>query len=372
MSTTTLEAPVALSSTAQKTTLWYTRCPCATAFSVAWQQGTLDAEFAGDKEIEFLSLQQSPDPKVHLSHFSHTQDSSFRYGGNIPAIWARSIGSDTRLVGLAWVTTPHPILVLPESGIRTVADLKGKRLLVIRRGADKLVDFGRATTLRTYETALATAGLTLDDVKLVEISNDKSRIDAKAVADSKIKSVLGTALTKRAGQRDALFPLIRGEVDAITVAGPSSTDIKAFLGAHVVYDVGRDHPDRIQRANNGFPEALTVSGKLIEERPDLVARVVARLLEAGEWAKNNPEKAVSFVAREQSVVDEIIEATYGSELSQAFATDLAADKVAALRSQKDYLLRHGYIQDFDFDAWIDPRPLEAAKQLLAKRKNHTS
>jgi ABC-type nitrate/sulfonate/bicarbonate transport system substrate-binding protein len=269
---------------------------------------------------------------------------------------------------LAWVTTPHPILVLPESGIKTVADLKGKRLLVVRRGADKLVDFGRATTLRTYETALATAGLTLEDVKLVELSNDRPRIDAKAVAESKIKSVLGTALSKRAAHRDILFALIRGEVDAITVAGPSSTDIKAFLGAHVVYDVGRDHPDRTAAANNGFPEALTVSGQLIEEHPDLVARVVARLLEAGEWAQSHPKEAVSFVAREQSVVDEIIDVTYGSELSQVFVTDLASDKIAALRSQKDYLLRHGYIKDFDFEAWIDPRPLAAARHLLAKRR----
>src|SRR6202000_3408163 len=117
------------------------RCPCATAFSVAWQQGTLDAEFAGDESVEWLSLQQSPDPRVYLSHFSHTQGNSFRYGGNIPAIWARASAADTKLIGLAWVTTPHPILVLPDSGIKTVADLKGKRLLVVTRGADKLVDF---------------------------------------------------------------------------------------------------------------------------------------------------------------------------------------------------------------------------------------
>ncbi len=331
-------------------------------------RGALDAEFAADSEVEWLSLQQSPDPRAYLSHFSHTQGNSFRYGGNIPAIWARASGADTRLIGLAWVTTPHPILVLPDSGIKTVADLKGKRLLVVKRGADKLVDFGRATTLRTYETALATANLTLDDVKLVEIENNKSRIDPKAVAESKIKSVLGTALTKRAGHREVLFALIRGEVDAITVAGPASTDIKAFLGAHVVYDVGRDHPDRIARANNGFPEALTVSGRLIEERPDLVARVYARLLEAGKWAQQHPKEATSFVAREQSVVDEIIEATYGDELSQVFATDLAVDKIAALRSQKDYLLRHGYIADFDFDNWIDPRPLEDARTLLEERQ----
>jgi ABC-type nitrate/sulfonate/bicarbonate transport system substrate-binding protein len=218
---------------AEKTTLWYTRCPCATAFSVAWQQGAFDVEFKDDENVEFLSLQQSNDPKVHLSHFSHTQENSFRYGGNMPAIWARSNGADSRLVGLGWVTTPHPIFVLKESGIGTASDLKGKRLAVVRRNVDGVIDFGRASTLRTYETALSTAGLSLNDVHLVELSNSTSRIDPKTVADSKIKSVLRVGTSNLAAHRDILFALIRGEVDAITMAGPASTEIKAFLGAHV-------------------------------------------------------------------------------------------------------------------------------------------
>lgn len=352
--------------TAKKTTLWYTRCPCATAFSVAWQQGAIDAEFANDKNVEFLSLQQSADPKVHQSHYTHTQPNSFRYGGNIPAIWARSRGADTRLVGLGWTTVPHPIITLPDSGIRTVADLKGKRLLVVNREADPIVDFSRITTLRTYETALATAGLTLADVKLVEIAINRPRQDAKAIAESRIKSLAGNALTRRGANREAYFALIRGEVDAIAFPAASGIEAIGFLGAHVVYDVA-NNPDKVARANNSYPEALTISGKLIDEHPDLVARVVLRLLEAGKWARENPAKATAFVAREQSVVDEIIEATYGPQLVDVFATDLDADKIATLRSQKDYLLKNGYIQDFDFDAWIDPRPLEAAKKLFVER-----
>lgn len=351
-----------------KTTLWYTRCPCATAFSVAWQQGAIDAEFAADRDVEFLSLQQSSDPKVHQSHYTHTQENSFRYGGNIPAIWARSRGADSRLVGLAWTENPHPILTLPSSGIRTVADLRGKRLLVIRREADPIVDFSRITTLRIYESALATAGLTLKDVHLVEVASERLRQDPKAIAASRIKSVTGgDALSRRGAHREAFFALIRGEVDVIALPSAAGTEAKALLDAHVVYDAVRDNPDKVARANNSYPEALTISGRLIDERPDLVARVVLRLLEAGKWARENPDKATSFVAREQSVVDEVIEATYGPGLVDVFATDLDDDKIATLRSQKDYLLRNGFIQDFDFDSWIDPRPLKAARELFIER-----
>jgi ABC-type nitrate/sulfonate/bicarbonate transport system substrate-binding protein len=354
------EAPTTdTASKTAKTTLWYTRCPCATAFSVAWQLGLFRQEFADDAEVEFRSLQQSGDPKVYQSHFSHTQENSFRFGGNIPAIWARSIGSDTRLIGLSWVPTPYSILALPGSGIRSVADLKGKRLLVARRTKERAVDFWRATTLRTYETALATAGLTLSDVVLVDLPIDRLFIDPK-VAEGSAHHTLGSALSHRGANREVLFALIRGEADAVVFHSTSSIENAALLGAHVVYDVGRDHPDKVARANNGLPEALTVSGSLLSERPELVARVVGRLLEAGDWAKSHREEAVRFVAREQHAAEEIVEATYGSELYQAFETDLAPDKVAALRSQKDFLLRHGFIEDFDFDSWIDPRPLAEA------------
>ncbi len=123
------------------------------------------------------------------------------------------------------------------------------------------------------------------------------------------------------------------------------------------------------RSNNGGPEALTISGKLIEERPDLVARVVAQLLEAGEWAKTHHEESVRFVAREQYLAEEIVESTYGSSLDQVFQTNLTDDKVAGVRAQKDFLLRHDFIQDFDFESWIDPRPLRWAKELLARKGN---
>ena len=68
--------------------------------------------------------------------------------GNMKAIWARSLGTDSRVIGLSWARTPNQILTLPSSGIRSVADLKGRRLAIVSH-SKALIDMGRASALRT-------------------------------------------------------------------------------------------------------------------------------------------------------------------------------------------------------------------------------
>ncbi|HXZ09102.1 MAG TPA: ABC transporter substrate-binding protein, partial [Paraburkholderia sp.] len=52
------------------------------------------------------------DVTIRRSHFTHSQPWSFRQGGNIPALWARSQGSDTRLIGLSWVDEFQALITL--------------------------------------------------------------------------------------------------------------------------------------------------------------------------------------------------------------------------------------------------------------------
>ena len=119
--------------TAKVSQLWYTRCPVPTATSIAVSRGGLDQEFAVDG-IKIDSLRASGDRQVRESHFDHTQLDSFRQGGNIPPIWSRSNGADTVVIGLTWVDEYQAIISLPSSGIRTVKDLRGRRLgLPVRR-----------------------------------------------------------------------------------------------------------------------------------------------------------------------------------------------------------------------------------------------
>jgi len=343
-------------------TIWYTRCPVPTAFSVAINLGWLDKEFEPDG-IKVASLQQIPDRKALESHFNHTLEDSFRYGGNIPPIWARAEGAETKLIGLAWIDAPHVILTLPESKLRTVADLKGRRLSVPRRVNDR-IDFWRAGAIRTYEVALATAGLTLDDVELVDVPVETPYIDP--AAGSSITGSIFSSARRRSPLSSDLTALVEGRVDAIFTESSFATHLRRFLGAHVVYDV-HTHPDPRVRHNNAIPQAFTVSAALSRDRPDLVARVVAQALIAADWAKSNRERLIHITALEANVPEEVADATY-PKLEHQLRTTLDPDVVDLIRLRKQFLLSHGFIkQDFDLETWIDRRPLRDAHELLRNR-----
>ncbi|HVT92618.1 MAG TPA: ABC transporter substrate-binding protein [Bryobacteraceae bacterium] len=336
-----------------------------TAFGLALQLGWIEAEFARDPDIDIRALQTSADPKVHQSHFSHTQENSFRQGGNLPAVWARANGSDTRVIGLSWIRGPYTALTLPGSGIRTAADLKGRRLLIVRRPNEE-IDFVYAMTLRTYEAALASAGLTLADVQLVEHRVERSYVSDR-VQPGGNRDYVDFRQGKKGGAAAALVTrLIRGEVDVIPSASVGSLKLVELLGLQVVFDEAS--LDR-SSVNNGKPETFAVSARLAAERPDLVARVLARALQAVEWAANNPADAVRFVARELGASEQQIVEAYGDTLQASLEIDLAPANVEGLRQVQDFLHRHRLIaRAFDIDAWIDPGPLQAARALLDERR----
>jgi len=344
--------------------LWYTRCPVPTAFSVAVRLGWIDEEFTKDG-IEIVSLLNSPSRAVRESHFAHTQPNSFRHGGNIPPIWAFSEGNDVRLIGLSWQEEFQPILVRPDSKIRTVEDLKGKKLALPWRKNDS-IDFWRATVLRGFLTALASAGLTERDVELVEIPVQRAFIDDSPEATTHDGSLWSAASTSSL-QREEAVALLTGKVDAIFSHGAHAANVRAFLGARVLLDVGK-LPDRRQRINNATPLALTASGELIDKRPELVIRWLTRVIEAGEWAKSHRDETYRIVAAESGVPEEIAREAYGDTLPDSLVPNLSPENVQALVSQKEHLLSHGFIKnDFDVDDFIVREPLLEAKRIAAIR-----
>ena len=122
--------------------LWFTRCPVPTATGIAYQLGWLTEAFAGD--------------------------------GNMLAIGARAQGEPTKLVGLTWIEESQLILTRPDTGIRSAADLKGRRLALPGWSYNDIpahvrgTSIARGMSLAGYKGVLASAGLTLDDVDLIE------------------------------------------------------------------------------------------------------------------------------------------------------------------------------------------------------------
>jgi len=342
-------------SVSTKTKFLYTRCPgVPTISAVAAPLGYLVDEFAQDADLDVTHKQIGFTGKTEWAHEDRFW---IRNAGHAPAIWGRAKGVDSKVVALSWLEGTYPVVTLTGSGIRHVADLKGKRLGIVR-AKDALFDLQYVGQLNTYTTTLSTAGLTLDDVKLVEIHRPKFDPTAVRTKDTKRQA-------SRESNIDLADRLNRGEFDAIGVQ--TAAEIGEFISVRVLYAV-RNHPDPVARVHPGVLRGLVVSGPLLRERRDLVVRALARLLQAADWAKSHPREIVTNLAENYDIYPEVLTGKY-EDLVAGVQIDLSPTKIAALRYQKDFLLRHHLIEkDFDVEPWVDHGPLAEAHRLYDEWK----
>lgn len=340
---------------------WYTRCPVPTGFGIALQDGLLRDEFADDTQVAFRALQESTDPAVLQSHYTHTQRNSFRHGGNYPAIYAQATGANTRVIGLSFIRSSQTILTLPGSGIESVKDLRGRRLLVTRR-PHEAIDHAYWSALRIYETALRSEGLTLNDVEIVERHVSSSYINDRLVQKTRHDAPEPKIQKKSTGSwSDTLFPLVRGEVDVITAGGSGSIQFETQAGLQVVFDLATLPLE--QQANNNSPLVFAVKADLLEQHPELVARVLRRALQAEVSARRNPDAAIRSVALELAQAERLVRHTAGDHFVNNLELDFAPWKIAALKSQAQFLWEKKAIPaPVDVDTWLAPQLLEQVRK----------
>lgn len=332
-------------------TLWYTRCGVPTAIGVASHLGWLEKTFGADG-TSVQSIRDSDDQRVRESHFDHNVRHSVRQGGSSPAIWARSEGRDTRVIGLIWTDEAQQILTLPSTKIKNVRDLKGRRLALPKRVNDRFprLDIRGAAALRGYLAALGTEGLTERDVELVPLTRGGEQFAQTRAARGSFGYSFG----------EEVLALLNGEVDAIFVKDARGKAVQSFLNAVEVIDVG-NHPDPAVRVNYGVPRPLTVDGALLRDHPDVVERLLGLVIEAGRYAQANPQATLDIVAKEVGTPSHFVELAY-PRLSENLHTDLRDDWIAHFESYKNFLLAHGFLaRDVDVASWIDPTPLAALK-----------
>ena len=342
-------------------TLFYTRCAVPTPLGIAARLGWFSDEFARDG-IDVKVVVESESLAAREAHYDHGVDNLFRLGGSIPALWAKGNGRATRLLALSWVDEFQAIVTLPEARISSARDLRGRRLGLAQHPS-AFIHHERASALRAYLTALELAGLTANDVELVDFEEPRNTI-----ADQGSETVSGSRFQgpKRKPGHKPLRALLRGEIDALYLKGPRGLQLVHQLGLHVAVDLG-SHPDPLVRANNCTPRPLTVDEQLLQARPDIVARVVGRVLDAGVWARSHPVDAVHFIGIETSTADAWVRYGHGPEVHLSLGIDLSERSVRALGHLKDFLVQHRFIGDFDLRAWIAPEPLREAADAASRK-----
>jgi ABC-type nitrate/sulfonate/bicarbonate transport system substrate-binding protein len=334
-------------------TVWFTRCPVPTATGLAYKLGWLDEEFARDG-IKLQTLQEVGG-ELARHHYDHQLETLVREGGNLLALPARAQGAPTRLIGLTWIDEWQSILVRPGSGITRPEHLKGKRLALPAFRNDDLQNnrrgrsIARGMSLAGYKGALASAGLTLDDVRLVELGQN---------GPAEYRN-LGTNLW------EGISPLLLGEVDAVYVKGAAAAD--AARDAGVVVGVDLDKLERRYRVNNGTPRPITVHEDFLRDHFELVVRFLTQTLRAAEWAKTHKDEVLQILQGETRAGGEGVAEAYRDGFHLALAPDLSDEKVELFRQQKHFQLVHGFLdRDVDVNAWLDRRPLEEAQRRVAE------
>lgn len=309
--------------------LYYTRCPAPTATGVATGLSEL-APALSAAGFRTQALQDVSDLELRKRHFDHGIENLVREGGNIPAIWAKSTGAPTRLVGITWLDEIQLLVVRADDARSSVEELSGARI-AIPGSRTALIDVSTISAVRGFEQGLATAGLTLDDVTAVNI-------EPKTTAPGEHFD-------------DELDALQAGEVDVVWIKGAAAS---AALAARPIRSLLRidQLEDRLARVNNGTPRTLTFRQEFIDENIEAVRTYLDTVRGSVSSIGSHRARLWEVLASETHQSPADAESAFAVFDTDSLIPSLSSDRIAALQNQADFLFRHGYIPErVDVQDW---------------------
>ena len=240
------------------------------------------------------------------------------YLGDLAAIIGKSNGLDTRLLSATARGVKQYLGVVPGSGIKTLQDLKGKRVAIFR---------GTATQL-SFDAALVSQGLSEKDVKVINLDFNAA---VSALAARQIDASWGSsALSALQAKGLAELPL----------------NTKDLGGAGSVQAV------------------LLGNGKFVDAHPEVIAKLLKAQQQAVEWLTQDSNKdayvqLVSGLASYPSVI--LTQDLKDQNLSEIFPSTLDPVFLSGLQDKVDLAAQQRLIRKpFKVSDWVAPE-LSAAK-----------
>jgi len=281
-------------------------------------QQLLEKEFAKDGIRIDWRFFKGAGPVVNEALANGQAD--FAYLGDLAAIVGKANGLDTRVLSAGVRGVKSYLGVVPGSGIKTLHDLKGKRVAVFRGTANQL----------SFASALASQGLSERELKVINLDFNAANA---ALAAKQIDATWGLSNLLSLRERG----LVELPVNSRDLEGAGSTQA-----------------------------VLRGTGEFIRQHPELTARLVKAQEQASQWLRDehNRQAYIELVATTANYPPVILEGDLADEnLAEYFDPRLDAEFVGLLQqgvdlAAKERLIRRG----FQVSEWIEPRFLDAALQ----------
>lgn len=287
-------------------------------YATAAIQGALEDEFRADGIKVKWTFFPGAGPAVNESTANGLVD--FSLHGDLPAIVGRSTGLKHKVV-LSGGRFGNAYLVVPtDSTARSLADLKGKRIAVFKGTANQL----------TLGRILERNGLNERDFKTIAMDTETSK----------------AALATR-------------DIDGWVTAAPF--DLQARGIARVLAEY-RDDP----KVNS--PTSIWVTDEFERKYPQIVQRVVTRLVKTAKWATDEKNRDQVFrewaKAGNYSYVD-FTKDWAGTPLKGRINPLLDEYYLTTIKSAVEDAKRYKLIRrDVDVDSWVERKYLTHALKEL--------
>ncbi|MEK1892805.1 MAG: ABC transporter substrate-binding protein [Rhizobium sp.] len=276
----------------------------------------LEKEFANDLNIKIeWTFFKGAGPAVNEGFANDQLD--FAYQGDLPSLIGRANGLKTKYLLASGSRKPLYLAVAKASGIKSIEDLKGRKI-ALQRGTN-----GHLAAIKILEAH----GLKERDVQVVNLDS------------------AGTVAALTSKDIDAAF----GDTQLINLAAKGAAD--------VIYTTKGDDPRFGRNAGVIGREAF------IEAHPEITQRVVDAFVKAAQWSSDEPNRAALLELWHKSGTPVPILEEYFKGDALAYRNSPLIDDllVSQYKEQGEKSKEFGLIRrDVDLEGWFESRYLNSA------------
>ena len=245
---------------------------------IAYEKGFFKDEFGDTLQIEIPHFVNGP-----------AQNEALKAGqidianmGDLPAVQLWASDTDIQVISyLSDAPDAYSLVANKRSGIKTLADLKGKKIAV------QIGSVGHKFALKV----LATQGIDANDAELVHLQRAESVIALK-------QRVVDAAVLV-----EPVLSQILSEDDNIVEMCTSRGYDKVYNVTFVRSEYARENPQIVSR----YLKAIKKANDWIAQNPDEATRIVLKFMGSDDFAgtKKSLEKNIWLVAVDQELIDRL-------------------------------------------------------------------